>query len=135
MLVNSQKSGHLGLSLTTNPKKHHFASTTPKLGLTKCFISISYVCRHPSGPRHPAPAPQDMATKSGNQQLRHVTCIYKTKVSEHNSMSYRGDATVRSLRFPARSRTLLQGSLQTVRTGRRKPGLLSTTRNRSQRQS
>ena len=56
-------------------------------------------------------------------------CISETKVSEHNSMSYWDDATVRSLRFPARPRTLLQSCLQTVGTARRGPGVVSTSRN------
>ena len=38
-------------------------------------------------------------------------------------MSYRDDVTVRSLRFPARPRTLLQSSLKTVGTGHRGLGL------------
>ena len=45
------------------------------------------------------------------------------------------DATVRSLSFPPRPRTLLQSSPQTVGTGRRGPGLVSTSRNRSLRQA
>ena len=85
MLVNNQKSGHLGqgcdkyctqkFCLNTNPKNQHFATTTLKLGLAKCSVSISYVCRHPLGPRHPSPAQQDRATKYENQQLRHVKHI------------------------------------------------------------
>ena len=55
----------------------------------------------------------------------------ETKVSEHSSMSYWDDATVRSLMFPARPCTLLQSSLQTVGTGRRVPGLVSTSGNQS----
>ena len=63
------------LSYTTNPKNQHFATTTLKHGLAKCSITILYVCHHPSGPRNPAPAQQDRATKSRNQQLRHVMDI------------------------------------------------------------
>ena len=57
--------------------------------------------------------------------------ISETKVSEHNSISYWDEATVRSLRFPVRPRTLLQSILQTAGTGRRGPGFVSTSRNRS----
>ena len=86
-LVNNQKSGHLGqscgkgwkikvLSHTTHPKKKHFATSTLKFGLAKCSVTISYVCSHPSGPRHLAPAQQDRVTESGNQYLWHVTHIW-----------------------------------------------------------
>ena len=44
--------------------------------------------------------------------------------SQSTTLSYRDDATVRSLRFPARPRTLLLSSLQTIGTGQRRPGLL-----------
>ena len=63
------------LSYTTNPKNLHFATSTLKFGLAKCSITISYVCSHPSCPRHLAPTQQDRAIKTGNQQLRHVTHI------------------------------------------------------------
>ena len=94
MLVNYQKSGHLGqgcskdwretvsrtsvhvLSHTTKTKNQHFTSTTLKFGLAKCSFTISYVFGHPSGPRQLALAQQDRATKSGNQQLGHVTHIW-----------------------------------------------------------
>ena len=46
----------------------------------------------------------------------------ETKECEHNCISYWDDATVRSLRFPARPRTWLQSSLQTEGTGRRGSG-------------
>ena len=46
------------LSNTTNPKIQRFATTTLKLGLAKCSVTISSVCSHPSGPRHYAPAQQ-----------------------------------------------------------------------------
>ena len=64
------------ISHTTNPKNQHFATTTLKFGLAKFSVTISYVCRHPAGPRHLAPIQQDRATDTGNQQLRHVTHIW-----------------------------------------------------------
>ena len=44
--------------------------------------------------------------------------ISETKVSEHNSMSYGDNETIRSLRFPARPQTFLQSILQTAGIGR-----------------
>ena len=73
--------------------------------------------------------------REGGTSNSDAGCISETKVSEHNSMSYCDDAMVRSLRFPARPRTLLQSSLQTVGTRRHRPGLVSTSRNRSLRQA
>ena len=58
---------------------------------------------------------------------RHAT----VKVSEHKSISYWDESTVRSLRFLTRPRTLLQNILQTAGTGRRSQVLVSTSRNRS----
>ena len=60
--------------------------------------------------------------------------ISETKVSEHNSISYWDEATVRSLKLLAWPRNLLQSILQTAGTGRRGPGLVSTFRNRSLRE-
>ena len=71
------------LSHTTNVKKHNLATTTLKFEFAKCSVSISYRCRHSSGPRHPAPAQQDRATKSGNQQLWHVTHIWDQSLRAH----------------------------------------------------
>ena len=64
------------LSHTTHPKSQHFATTTLNFGLAKCSVTISFVCSHPSGPRHLALAQQDRATESWNQNLRHVTHIW-----------------------------------------------------------
>ena len=88
------------LSHTTNPKNPHFATTTLKFMLAKCSVTISYVCSHPRGSRYLAPAQQKRATESGNQQLRQVTHIRDQSLRTH-SISYRDEATVRSLRFPA----------------------------------
>ena len=88
------------LSYTTNPKNQRVATTTLKFGLVKCSVTILYVSSHPFGPVHLALA-QDRATESENQQLRYVTHIWD-QVSEHNSISYRDKATVRSPRLPAR---------------------------------
>ena len=52
MLVNNEKSGHLdqgcdkdcthkGSVSPTNPKNQHFATTTLKFGLVKCYLTIS----------------------------------------------------------------------------------------------
>ena len=89
------------------------------------------------GPEESGP----LTTRHGDQirkptiPTRDSYLISETKVSEHNSMSKRDDAMVRSLWFPARPRTLLQSILQTAGTGRRGPGLVSISRNRSLRQA
>ena len=91
MLVNNQKSGHLGfsqksgssiktvhikvLSHTTNSKKQHFATTTLKFWSAKCSVTISNVCSHPTGPRHLAPTQKDRVAETGNQHLRHLKHI------------------------------------------------------------
>ena len=65
-----------------------------------CSVSILYVFRRPC-PRHPALAQQDTTRPNPGTRNSNTWCIYKKKVSEQNSTSYRDDVTVRSLRFPA----------------------------------
>ena len=84
VLANSQKFGHLGQGCANNWTYISSDSPHSNMGL-QIFISIPYVCRHSSGPRHPVPAQQDKVTKSGNRQLRHVrpksrsTTVWHTK--------------------------------------------------------
>ena len=94
------------LSRSKSLKNNNFTTITLKFGLVKWSVSISFVYRHQSGPRHPSPAQQVLATNSGNQQFRHVTHI-RDQILEHNSMPYRDGTRTRSLRFLANPCTLL----------------------------
>ena len=81
----------------------------------------------------PQPVQQDRATKTGTSNCD-TWRISESEVSEHN-MSYRDDATIRSIRVLARPHTLLQSILQTAVTGRRRPKLVTISRNRRLRQA
>ena len=85
-----------------------FATTTLKFGLANCSVTISYKCRHPTGPRHLAPTQKDRATKTRNQQLQQMMHIWDQSLRAKQYISYWDEATVRSLWFPARPSTLLQ---------------------------
>ena len=98
MLVNSQKSGHLGQGCCKDwihissvsqhkPPKEHFATTTLKLWLAKCSNKQLHIhlVRMPPSIR----AQQDRATKSWNQQLWHVLHIWDQSLRAQQHVTLR----------------------------------------------
>ena len=98
------------------------------------MLHIHLVRMHHSwGPRHPAQEQQDRATKSGNQQLWHVTHIWDQSLRAQQYVIPRrchSQVTIRFMARPCTACTLLQSSLQTAGTGRRRQGLVRSSRNR-----
>ena len=101
------------------------------------YIWSMYMCMYMQpfhGPEASCPDTTRRRQKPGTR-ISDTWLISETNVSQQNSMSYWDEVTVRSLRIPARPGTLLQRILQTSGTGRRWPGFVSTSRNRSLRQA
>ena len=94
MLVNNQKSGHLGQGCSKDwtyrssvlHHKPYFATTTRKFRFAKFAITISCVCSHSSArgisPQHNKTAQPNPGTNNSDTWR-----ISETKVSEHNSIS------------------------------------------------
>ena len=87
------------------------------------MLRINLVWMQPSlGPKAPEesyPSTIRQGDKIREPATPTLDALSESKISERSlGMSYRDYATVRSLRFPARPRTLLQSILQTAGTGR-----------------
>ena len=120
------------LSHTTNHKNEHFAAITLKFGLANCYVTISYVCSHPSGLRHLAPGDHGDRHREPATPTRDAYIRDQSYTAQHYVIPRRRHGQVTMV--PARPRTLLQSIVQTAMAGRRGPGLVSTSRNRSLRQ-
>ena len=130
MLVNNHKYCHLGQdcgkTIHKNSVWHHkpyikaFHNTHSKFGLVNCSISVSHGCSHLSTVLCPGTTRQRGRPNpsTSNSETR---IISGTKISEHNSISYGDEGTVRPLIFSDRPGTLPQCILQTSSTGRRWP--------------
>ena len=93
------KTEHLKvLSHTTNSENQHFATSTLKFWLAKCYVTISYACSHPSGPRHLSRCNMILLPNPGtsNSDTWRI-CMRPKSQSTTASISYWDEATVRYL--------------------------------------
>ena len=131
MLVNNQKSGYLGQGCgkdwTHKGSVSHHTPKKPAFCNTHTQILGGEMLRNHLVHMQPSPS-RGILPWHKTGQLNPVTSnsntwrISVTKVSEHNSMSYWDEDMVKSLRFLARPRTLLQSTLQTAGSGCRWSG-------------
>ena len=90
MSVNSNICDHLGQDYGKDytckssvlNHKPYFTTTTLKFWLAKCSISISCICRHPTGTRQLAPA-QNRAPEYMSMSTLHIcTASYRNQVGD-----------------------------------------------------
>ena len=108
-VCNSHKSGHLGqhcaknklvevLSRTTNTEKQHFATTRLKCLGWRYAPYPFRTCAVMTQARGILPRQNNPPRSNPGTSNSDTWCISETKVSEHSSISYNDEPTVRSLR-------------------------------------